>query len=116
MGTVENIAEQRPEQNRVSASVKGDMKDALRKIPSSGWLLRKPRWPAYPVLMRWLAVTTSARCRVKEPQDHFVALDTQPKYHINNGELMIHLRAPDLGFTHQRIAGLLPPKFRWVGF
>ncbi|MCS5968964.1 hypothetical protein LNP26_21015 [Klebsiella variicola subsp. variicola] len=24
-------------------------------------------------------------------------LDTQPKYRINNGELMIHLQAPDLG-------------------
>ncbi len=32
-----------------------------------------------------------------EPEDHFVALDTQPKYRINNGELMIHLQAPDLG-------------------
>lgn len=32
-----------------------------------------------------------------DPEDHFVALDTQPKYRINNGELMIHLQAPDLG-------------------
>lgn len=32
-----------------------------------------------------------------EPQDHFVALDTQPKYRLNNGDLMIHLQAPDLG-------------------
>ncbi|MGF7447618.1 MlaD family protein, partial [Klebsiella michiganensis] len=32
-----------------------------------------------------------------EPEDHFVALDTQPKYHINNGELMIHLKSADLG-------------------
>ena len=31
-----------------------------------------------------------------EPEDHFVALDTQPKYRINNGELMIHLQAPTL--------------------
>ena len=32
-----------------------------------------------------------------EPEDHFVALDNQPKYRIKNGELMIHLQAPDLG-------------------
>lgn len=30
-------------------------------------------------------------------QDHFVALDTQPKYRTDNGDLMIHLNAPDLG-------------------
>ncbi|WP_297203047.1 PqiB family protein [uncultured Pluralibacter sp.] len=30
-------------------------------------------------------------------EDHFTALDTQPRFHLNNGELMIHLRAPDLG-------------------
>ncbi len=30
-------------------------------------------------------------------QDHFVALDTQPKYRLDNGDLMIHLQAPDLG-------------------
>ena len=29
-------------------------------------------------------------------QDHFVALDTrQPKYRLDNGDLMIHLQAPD---------------------
>lgn len=27
-------------------------------------------------------------------QDHFVALDTQPKYRLDNGDLMIHLQAP----------------------
>lgn len=32
-----------------------------------------------------------------EPQNHFTALDTQPKYRLDNGELLIHLRAPDLG-------------------
>ncbi len=32
-----------------------------------------------------------------DPQEHFTALDTQPKYRLNNGELMIHLHAPDLG-------------------
>ncbi len=30
-------------------------------------------------------------------QDHFVALDTQPKYRLDNGDLMIHLQAPALG-------------------
>ncbi|MDN5681860.1 MAG: MlaD family protein, partial [Ewingella sp.] len=30
-------------------------------------------------------------------KDHFVALDTQPKYRLNTGELMIHLHARDLG-------------------
>ncbi|MGT3087658.1 MlaD family protein, partial [Salmonella enterica] len=32
-----------------------------------------------------------------EPEDHFVALDTQPKYRLNNGDLMLHLQASDLG-------------------
>ena len=32
-----------------------------------------------------------------EEEDHFVALDTQPKYRLDNGDLMLHLRAPDLG-------------------
>ncbi len=31
-------------------------------------------------------------------QDHFVALDTQPKYRLDNGDLMIHLQAPDRVF------------------
>lgn len=30
-------------------------------------------------------------------KDHFVALDTQPKYRLNTGELMIHLHSRDLG-------------------
>ncbi len=32
-----------------------------------------------------------------KPQTHFIALDTQPKFHQNTGELMIHLQANDLG-------------------
>ncbi|WP_114194047.1 PqiB family protein [Edaphovirga cremea] len=32
-----------------------------------------------------------------EPQTHFTALDTQPKFRLNTGELMIHLHASDLG-------------------
>lgn len=32
-----------------------------------------------------------------EAQEHFSALDTQPKYRVNTGELMIHLHADDLG-------------------
>jgi paraquat-inducible protein B len=32
-----------------------------------------------------------------QPQTHFTALDTQPKYRLNTGELMIHLHADDLG-------------------
>jgi len=30
-------------------------------------------------------------------KDHFTALDTQPKYRLNTGELMVHLHARDLG-------------------
>ncbi len=30
-------------------------------------------------------------------QSHFTALDTQPKYRLNTGELMIHLHSSDLG-------------------
>lgn len=31
-----------------------------------------------------------------QEKDHFVALDTQPKFHLNTGELMIRLHAQDL--------------------
>ncbi len=47
--------------------------------------------------MRWWAELHRHDAGQGEPEDHFVALDTQPKYRINNGELMIHLQAPDLG-------------------
>ncbi|WAT02813.1 PqiB family protein [Rouxiella chamberiensis] len=30
-------------------------------------------------------------------QDHFTALDTQPKFRLNTGELMVHLHSRDLG-------------------
>ncbi|PLR41538.1 MCE family protein [Chimaeribacter californicus] len=32
-----------------------------------------------------------------EPKTQFTALDTQPKFRLNTGELMVHLRAADLG-------------------
>lgn len=41
-------------------------------------------------------------------QDHFVALDTQPKYRLDNGDLMIHLQAPRSRFTEQWFIGLFP--------
>ena len=41
-------------------------------------------------------------------QDHFVALDTQPKYRLDNGDLMIHLQAPDLGSLNSGSLVLFP--------
>ena len=32
-----------------------------------------------------------------ERRENFVALDTQPKYRVNTGEMLVHLHAPDLG-------------------
>ncbi|MFK3705022.1 MlaD family protein [Klebsiella sp. NPDC088457] len=99
VGTVENISLSKDlSKIEVSASVKGDMKDALRK-ETQFWLVT-PKASLAGVSGLDALVGGNYIGMMPGPgeaQDHFVALDTQPKYHINNGELMIHLQAPDLG-------------------
>ena len=78
----------------VKVSIKSDMKDALREETQfwlvtpkaslagvSGWTPR--RWELYRMMPG----------KGKE-QDHFVALDTQPKYRLDNGDLMITCKPP----------------------
>lgn len=99
VGTVENISLSKDlSKIEVSASVKGDMKDALRKDTQFWLVTPKASLAGVSGLDALVGGNYIGMMPGKgEPQDHFVALDTQPKYHINNGELMIHLQAPDLG-------------------
>ncbi|WP_434640199.1 MlaD family protein [Klebsiella sp. I138] len=99
VGTVENISLSKDlSKIEVSASVKGDMKDALRKDTQFWLVTPKASLAGVSGLDALVGGNYIGMMPGKgDPQEHFVALDTQPKYHINNGELMIHLQAPDLG-------------------
>lgn len=83
---------------QVRASIKSDMQDALR-AETQFWLVTpKASLAGVSGLDALVGGNYIGMMPGKgEPQDHFVALDTQPKYRLNNGDLMIHLRAPDLG-------------------
>lgn len=83
---------------QVTASIKGDMKDALR-TETQFWLVTpKASLAGVSGLDALVGGNYIGMMPGKgNPQDHFTALDTQPRYRLNNGELMIHLHAPDLG-------------------
>ncbi|MBK0690838.1 MCE family protein [Klebsiella oxytoca] len=99
VGTVENISLSKDlSKIEVSASVKGDMKDALRKETQFWLVTPKASLAGVSGLDALVGGNYIGMMPGQgEPEDHFVALDTQPKYHINNGELMIHLKSADLG-------------------
>jgi paraquat-inducible protein B len=99
IGTVQTV---RPSKDlrkiEVTVSIKSDMQDALR-AETQFWLVTPKASLAG---VSGLDALVSGNYIGMMPgkgkaQDHFVALDTQPKYHLNNGELMIHLTSPDLG-------------------
>ncbi len=82
----------------VTASVKGDMKDALREETQFWLVTPKASLAGVSGLDALVGGNYIGMMPGKgKKQDHFAALDTQPKYRLNNGELMVHLRAPDLG-------------------
>ncbi len=61
VGTVQDISLSKDlSKIEVSASVKSDMKDALRKDTQFWLVTPKASWPAFPGWMRWSAVTISA--------------------------------------------------------
>ncbi|QNK08438.1 MCE family protein [Enterobacter sp. JUb54] len=99
VGTVENISLSKDlSKIEVSASVKGDMKGALRQDTQFWLVTPKASLAGVSGLDALVGGNYIGMMPGKgEAQDHFVALDTQPKYRISNGELMIHLQAPDLG-------------------
>lgn len=99
MGTVQDISLGKGlNKIQVRASIKSDMQDALR-AETQFWLVTpKASLAGVSGLDALVGGNYIGMMPGKgEPQDHFVALDTQPKYRLNNGDLMIHLRAPDLG-------------------
>lgn len=82
----------------VSASVKTDMKDALREETQFWLVTPKASLAGVSGLDALVGGNYIGMMPGKgEQQDHFTALDTQPKYRLNNGDLMIHLQTPDLG-------------------
>ncbi|WP_058912896.1 PqiB family protein [Entomohabitans teleogrylli] len=99
VGTVQNIRLSKDLRKiEVTASIKRDMQDALR-ADTQFWLVTpKASLAGVSGLDALVGGNYIGMMPGQgEPQDHFVALDSQPKYRLNNGELMIHLHAPDLG-------------------
>lgn len=99
VGTVQNV---RPAKDlkkiEVTVSIKRDMSDALRS-ETQFWLVT-PKASLAGVSGLDALVGGNYIGMMPGPgesRDHFTALDTQPRYRINNGELMIHLQAPNLG-------------------
>nr|WP_113869048.1 PqiB family protein [Brenneria salicis]NMN91509.1 paraquat-inducible protein B [Brenneria salicis ATCC 15712 = DSM 30166]RBP58425.1 paraquat-inducible protein B [Brenneria salicis ATCC 15712 = DSM 30166]RLM29348.1 hypothetical protein BHG07_15535 [Brenneria salicis ATCC 15712 = DSM 30166] len=83
---------------QVEASIKSDMEEALRS-GTQFWLVT-PKASLAGVSGLDALVGGNYIGMMPgpgEPQTHFSALDTQPKYRVNTGELLIHLQADDLG-------------------
>lgn len=83
---------------KVTASIKNDMEDSLRE-GTQFWLVTPKASLAGVSGLDALVGGNYIGMMPGEgkPQSHFTALDTQPKFRMNTGELMIHLHAPDLG-------------------
>ena len=83
---------------KVTASIKNDMEDSLRE-GTQFWLVTPKASLAGVSGLDALVGGNYIGMMPGEgkPQSHFTALDTQPKFRLNTGELMIHLSAPDLG-------------------
>ncbi|MEH2920348.1 MlaD family protein [Samsonia erythrinae] len=99
VGTVQNITLSDDLRTiQVEASIKSDMKDALRS-GTQFWLVTPKASLAgvsgLDALVggNYIGMMPGSG----DPQEHFSALDTQPKYRVNTGELLIHLHADDLG-------------------
>ncbi|MCS2161328.1 MlaD family protein [Scandinavium sp. H11S7] len=99
VGTVQEISlAKNLNRIEVKASIKGDMKDALREETQFWLVTPKASLAGVSGLDALVGGNYIGMMPGKgAKKDHFAALDTQPKYRLNNGELMIHLHAPDLG-------------------
>ncbi|WP_435953244.1 MlaD family protein [Dryocola sp. BD626] len=99
VGTVQSVSlGENLNKIEVKVSIKSDMKDALREETQFWLVTPKASLAGVSGLDALVGGNYIGMMPGKgEPKDHFVALDTQPKYRLNNGELMIHLHAPDLG-------------------
>ena len=83
---------------QIKASIKSDMKDALRDN-TKFWLVTPKASLAGVSGLDALVGGNYIGMMPGDgkPRENFTALDTQPKYRVNTGELLIHLHAPDLG-------------------
>lgn len=83
---------------KIKASIKSNMKEALREN-TQFWLVTPKASLAGVSGLDALVGGNYIGMMPGEgkPRENFVALDTQPKYRVNSGEMLIHLQAPDLG-------------------
>lgn len=83
---------------KIKASIKSDMRDALREDTQFWLVTPKASLAGVSGLDALVGGNYIGMMPGKgEPRENFVALDTQPKYRVNTGEMLIHLHAPDLG-------------------
>ncbi len=83
---------------QIKASIKSDMRDALREDTQFWLVTPKASLAGVSGLDALVGGNYIGMMPGKgKPSEAFTALDTQPKYRVNTGELMIHLHAPDLG-------------------
>ncbi|PBO36473.1 MCE family protein [Salmonella enterica] len=99
VGTVEDVSLSKDLRKiEVRVSIKSDMEDALREETQFWLVTPKASLAGVSGLDALVGGNYIGMMPGKgKPRDHFVALDTQPKYRLSNGDLMIHLHAPDLG-------------------
>ncbi|MDH1086115.1 PqiB family protein [Pantoea brenneri] len=83
---------------QIKASIKSDMRDALREDTQFWLVTPKASLAGVSGLDALVGGNYIGMMPGKgKPSEAFTALDTQPKYRVNTGELLIHLYAPDLG-------------------
>ncbi|HFZ8993138.1 TPA: MlaD family protein [Citrobacter freundii] len=99
VGTVQDISlSDNLRKIEVRVSINSDMKDALREETQFWLVTPKASLAGISGLDALVGGNYIGMMPGKgKQQDHFEALDTQPKYRLENGDLMIHLHAPDLG-------------------
>lgn len=83
---------------KIKASIKSDMTDALRDETQFWLVTPKASLAGVSGLDALVGGNYIGMMPGKgEPRETFTALDTQPKYRVNTGEMLIHLHTPDLG-------------------
>ncbi|CAO96558.1 PqiB family protein [Erwinia tasmaniensis] len=82
---------------KIKASIKSDMREALREHTQFWLVTPKASLAGVSGLDALVGGNYIGMMPGKgQPQENFVALDTQPKYRVNSGEMLIHLNTPDL--------------------
>ncbi|RWR03819.1 hypothetical protein ED28_02190 [[Pantoea] beijingensis] len=83
---------------KIKASIKSDMKDALRDNTQFWLVTPKASLAGVSGLDALVGGNYIGMMPGQgQPRENFVALDTQPKYRVNTGEMLIHLHTADLG-------------------